>query len=110
MTYQGPMTLSTGTHPGSRQLFFVYSRRRMRHDESVSKDSMSPTARFDFAGLSDAERILLAGELLDMAYSSMTPLTPEQIADLERYDADADAGRVTGEPWEAVRARLKPRG
>lgn len=71
---------------------------------------MSPTPRFDFAGLSDAERILLAGELLDMAYSPMAPLTAEQLADLERYDAEADAGRVTGEPWEAVKARLKRRG
>lgn len=75
----------------------------------MSKDQ-TPTAGFDFAGLSDAERILLAGELLDMAYSPMPALTAEQVADLERYDAEADAGRVQGEPWETVKARLKQRG
>lgn len=71
---------------------------------------LPPTSAFDFAGLSDAERILLAGELLDMAYSPMAALTPEQIASLERYDAEADAGAVKGEPWDVVKARLKPRG
>lgn len=75
----------------------------------MDKDS-TPMPGFDFTGLSDAERILLAGELLDTAYSPMTPLTPEQIAELEQYDAEADAGRVKGEPWEVVKARLKQRG
>ncbi|MFO0835782.1 MAG: addiction module protein [Phycisphaerales bacterium] len=69
-----------------------------------------PPPRFDFGDLSNAERILLAGELLEMAYSTAAPLTAEQIAELERDDAEADAGRLQGEPWEAVRNRLKQRG
>lgn len=87
-------------------IFPVYKARAFRHDGGMTKDS-TPIAGFDFAGLSDAERILLAGELLDMAYSPMAPLTREQVVDLEQYDAQADAGHVKGEPWEAVKARLK---
>lgn len=66
--------------------------------------------RFDLTGLTDAERLLLAGELLDMAYAPAAPLTPAQLAELERRDAEADAGLVRGTPWETVRERLKPRG
>lgn len=89
--------------------FFVYKPHPLGHDGRMSNGS-TPISGFDFAGLSDAERILLAGELLDMAYSPMPALTAEQIDDLERYDAQADAGRVKGEPWEIVKARLKQRG
>ena len=88
--------------------FPIYSSRLLRHDGGMSK--VPPTTKFDFASLSDAERILLAGELLDMAYAPMAPLTTEQVADLEQYDADADAGRVQGESWESVKAFLKRRG
>lgn len=90
--------------------FLVYRPRLLGHDGDMSKDSMSFPSKFDLAGLSDAERILLAGELLDMVYSPMTPLTAEQIAELEQRNADADAGLVQGVSWESVNARLKRRG
>lgn len=89
--------------------FLVYKPHLLGHDGRMSNGS-TPISGFDFAGLSNAERILLAGELLDMAYSPMPALTAEQIDDLERYDAEADAGRVMGEAWEVVKARLKQRG
>jgi len=61
----------------------------------------------DPTGLSDAERLLLAGELLDMAYASPAPLTAAQLAEMERRDAEADADSVRGERWEVVRERHK---
>lgn len=57
----------------------------------------------DLAILSNAECLLLAGELLDMAYSQATPLTAAQLAEMERRDAEANAGVIEGERWEAVR-------
>lgn len=71
----------------------------------MSKDAVSPP-RLDFAGLSDAERILVAGELLDMIHTPMVPLTVEQVAELEHEDAQADAEGDRGVPWEIVKARL----
>lgn len=62
---------------------------------------------FDPSGLSDAERLLLAGELLDMTDRRAAAFTAEQIAELEQRDAEADAGLVQGETWEIVRERLK---
>lgn len=65
---------------------------------------------FDLTGLSEAERLLLAAELLELHHAPAAPLSVEQLAEMERRDSDADAGRVTGESWEIVRERLKPRG
>ena len=71
---------------------------------------MTDKTQFDFSDLSDAERLLLAGELLDMTHTSHALLTPAQLAEMERRDAAADAGLVQGTPWEIVRERLKTRG
>ncbi len=68
---------------------------------------MTTTRNFDLTGLSEAERLLLAGELLETAHSFREPLTAAQLAELERRDAAAEAGLVTGIPWEEVRASLK---
>lgn len=64
---------------------------------------------FDPTGLSRAEQLLIAGELIHMAAHPQPPLTASQIAELERLDADADAGVVQGTPWTIVRERLKSR-
>ncbi len=63
----------------------------------------------DISRLSDAERLLLAGELLDMAYASPAPLTAAQREEMERRDAEADARGIHGEPWEVVRQKHKPK-
>lgn len=36
----------------------------------------------------------------------LPPLTPEQLAELDRRCAEADAGLAPGEPWEVVMQRL----
>ena len=72
--------------------------------------SNDPTSHLDLSGLSDAERLLIAGELLEMAHCHYAPLTPAQVAEHEQYAADAEAGLVRGESWEIVRERLKRRG
>jgi putative addiction module component (TIGR02574 family) len=74
---------------------------------------------FDFTELTAAERLTLAQELLDSVaddlhsptsgHDSMAPFTAEQMAEIRRRAADADAGRITGEPWEVVRVRLNSR-
>lgn len=66
--------------------------------------------RFDLTGLSESDRLLLAEELLDMAFAPPAALTSAQLEEMERRDAEADAGLVQGTPWETVRERLKPRG
>ncbi|MGH7243410.1 MAG: addiction module protein [Phycisphaerales bacterium] len=65
---------------------------------------------FDVAQLSAAERLLLAGELLDMAHTHLRPLSPDQMAEIRRRDAKADSDPNSCEPWEEVREQLKPRG
>lgn len=65
--------------------------------------------QIDLTGLNEADRLLLAEELLDIAFAPPAPLTPAQLAEMEHRDADADAGLVQGEPWETVRERLKSR-
>ncbi|MGH7242365.1 MAG: addiction module protein [Phycisphaerales bacterium] len=65
---------------------------------------------FDVAQLSAAERLLLAGELLDMAHMRPQPLSPAQMAEVRRRDARADSNPNSCEPWEEVREQLKPRG
>ncbi len=63
---------------------------------------------FDLTGLSESERLLLAGELLELTHAPAAPLTTQQLAEMHRRDAEADAGKVSGIPWETVRDRLRP--
>lgn len=76
---------------------------------TLNEDFMSGFRHFDLTGLSTAERLLLVDELLEAAHAPAAPLTAAQLAELERRDAEADAGRVSGERWEVVRERLKRR-
>jgi putative addiction module component (TIGR02574 family) len=74
---------------------------------------------FDFASLTAAERLRLAQELLDSVFDEVSPsmsaretaapFSAEQMAEIRRRAADADAGIAVGEPWETVRARLHNR-
>lgn len=59
----------------------------------------------DYLHLSAAERLLLVQDILDsvMAEAQAEPLTPEQIAEIDRRCADIDSGRVQCVPWEQVR-------
>lgn len=65
-----------------------------------------PTNDIDFAAMTTPERLLLAQELLDSVLSETTPLTSEQLADLEARARDIDSGIEPCEDWEVVRRRL----
>jgi putative addiction module component (TIGR02574 family) len=69
------------------------------------------TQDFDFTQLSVDERTLLAHRLWESVQHEVEamPLSAEQRAEVERRVADADAGRMTFVPWEAVKLRLKNR-
>ncbi|MGD9691405.1 MAG: addiction module protein [Phycisphaerales bacterium] len=91
----------------------VYMPPRLGHTQYSVNQGMPmslslPT--FDLTGLSETERLLLAAELLELHHAPAVSLSAEQLAEMERRDSDADAGRVTGESWEIVRDRLKPHG
>ncbi|MCC7390174.1 MAG: addiction module protein [Phycisphaerales bacterium] len=62
----------------------------------------------DYLRLSPAERLLLVQDILDsvMAEAQAEPLTPEQIAELDRRCAEIDSGVVSCLPWEDIRARF----
>ncbi len=60
--------------------------------------------------LSPAERIQLAQDLWDsIPEQDAPPLTPEQIAELERRLADAESNPGSGATWAEVRERLRAR-
>ena len=59
---------------------------------------------FDFTRLSLDERTLLAHRLWESVHRTVetVPLSADQIAEIERRVAEADAGRMPSSPWEAV--------
>jgi putative addiction module component (TIGR02574 family) len=57
--------------------------------------------------LSSAEKLELINELWDSLEAQDVPLTPEQMDELDRRIAGADA--EPGIPWEEVAARLERR-
>lgn len=75
--------------------------------QPTREDTMTrPVDDIDYLHLSAAERLLLVQDILDsvMAETRAEPLTPAQLAELHRRCTDLDAGVVTCEPWNDVRA------
>lgn len=66
----------------------------------------NPPDDFDFTTLSAPERLLLAQQLLDSVLAEAMPLTVQQLEEITRRATAVDAGEMTCEPWETVRARL----
>jgi putative addiction module component (TIGR02574 family) len=57
--------------------------------------------------LTPAERLEVADALYDsVASDELSPLTPEQIEDLERRLTEHEKDPSTGRPWEEVRTWL----
>jgi putative addiction module component (TIGR02574 family) len=69
--------------------------------------------RDELRKLSLAERLELVEELWDSIAAECerapVPLTDEQVADLERRLAEADADPAGGAPWEEVLERIRQR-
>lgn len=65
----------------------------------------------DVSELSVAQRIQIAQDLLDsvLADAQGEFFTPEQLAEIDRRVADADAGRIVGERMETVFTELLKR-
>ncbi len=65
----------------------------------------------DIAALSVADRIDLAQKLWESVHQEIeaSPLTPDQVAEVERRIADIDTGRVRCIPFDAVLKRLSHR-
>ena len=63
---------------------------------------------FDFSKLSDAERIFLAGQLLDSVHehSQAKGFSTEQLTELKRRVEAADAGTIKRVPWDIAYQRL----
>ena len=70
---------------------------------------------FDYRHLSIDERLQLVEDIWDSiaqeanVRAEALPLSPAQMAELERRIADADAHPEAGIPWEQVKARLLER-
>lgn len=62
----------------------------------------------DLSTLSIEERVALAQELWDSvnADAHAAPFTPEQLAEIDRRIAAADAGELVGIPWDEVRQQV----
>lgn len=60
----------------------------------------------DYLHLSVAERIVLVQDILDsvVAEAHAEPLTPSQLAEMERRADAVDAGTEHRVPWDKVRA------
>ncbi len=68
---------------------------------------------FNLSHLSESERLVLARDLLEsaVAQEDVSPLSPEQIAELRRRAAAIDSGAAKCIPWEdALADILKQRG
>lgn len=74
----------------------------------VTLDCMANFPFSEILKLSVAERIQLVEDIWDSiaAEPESVPLTPEQIAELDRRLADAEASPATGKSWAEVKARL----
>lgn len=62
----------------------------------------------DLSALSIEERVALAQELWDSIHADAhaAPFSPEQLAEIDRRIAAADAGELVGIPWEDVRQQV----
>lgn len=62
----------------------------------------------DVSALTITQRIQIAQDLLDSVLHETLGeyFAPEQLAEIDRRVAASDAGRVVGEPWEAVYLQL----
>ena len=84
----------------------------------MAEAHISPMAQpaFDYRHLSIDERLQLVEDIWDSiaqeanVRAEALPLSPAQMAELERRIADADAHPDDGIPWEQVRAELLERG
>lgn len=58
--------------------------------------------------LSLHQRVELAQELWDSVHAdaNAAPFTEEQLAEIDRRIAAADAGELVGEPWKTVHQRI----
>jgi putative addiction module component (TIGR02574 family) len=65
--------------------------------------------QIDIERLSPQERLDLIERLWDSLDANAVPLTPAQIAELDRRLATADADLADSVPWETVRAELMAR-
>jgi putative addiction module component (TIGR02574 family) len=82
-------------------------RKSLRAQTTEGETSGMRHVEFDFSKLSVAERIQLAEDLWDsIPESADIPLTDAQRAELDRRLDDLEQHPDSGEPWEAVRARL----
>lgn len=65
----------------------------------------------DFTRLSLDERTLLAHRLWKSVHDTVEamPLSADQLAEIQRRIAEADAGRMPSLPWEDVKRRLMNR-
>lgn len=68
---------------------------------------------FDYSRLSAAERISLAQELWasvsEQEIAELCPLTPEQVAEIERRCTAVDSGQVQCIPWDEALRQLRER-
>ncbi len=65
----------------------------------------SPLTDLDYLALSAAERLVLVQDILDsvMAEAQAEPLSPEDIAEMDRRCLEIDSGAVKCLPWHEVR-------
>lgn len=63
---------------------------------------------FDTTGMTLDERTLLGHRILLEVHNEVqsSPLTPEQLAEIDRRLDDEEAGRSHFTPWEEVRKKL----
>jgi putative addiction module component (TIGR02574 family) len=64
-----------------------------------------PGTDLDYLALSAAERLVLVQDILDsvMAEAQAEPLSPEDIAEMDRRCLEIDSGAVKSVPWAEVR-------
>lgn len=64
--------------------------------------------RIDIESLNPVERMELADALYDSAMQEIeaAPLTPDQLAELDRRIAQIESGEAATIPWEAVRGEF----
>ena len=67
--------------------------------------------QYDFSTLSIAQRIQMAHDLLDSVYADTQGeyFSADQLAEIDRRIAFADAGKIVGEPMETVFDQLLKR-
>ncbi len=67
---------------------------------------MTISERFDFSGLTPADRLTLIGELWDSVDEQNVVIPQWHLDALEKINALEEAGEVTYSSWEDVKKRL----